>query len=46
MNQTPFVVGAYAAAAVILIGIIVASWLDLRRQKRLLARASETERLP
>jgi heme exporter protein CcmD len=36
MNHLPFIVAAYAATAVILGGLALASFADFRRQKRLL----------
>jgi heme exporter protein CcmD len=36
MNHLPFIIAAYAATALILGGLALASWLDFRRQKRLL----------
>ena len=40
MNQLPFIVAAYAVTAVILGGLVLASFADFRRHKRLLAARS------
>jgi heme exporter protein CcmD len=37
MNQLPFIVAAYAVTVVILGGLVLASFADFRRHKRLLA---------
>jgi heme exporter protein CcmD len=35
MNHLPFIVAAYAVTLVILGGLVLASWADFRRHKRL-----------